>query len=340
MAKRTYTVAIAGATGAVGETMLRLLEERNFPVHRLKLLASERSTGKSLTFRGEEIKVESLGDGSFHGIEIALFSAGATRSQEFAPAAARVGAVVIDNSSAFRMQPDVPLVVPEINPDALAGYQARGIIANPNCTTIVMLMPLKPLHDYGRVRRVIASSYQAVSGAGAKGIEELKRQTLAWASGEPIESRAFPQQIAFNVIPHIDTFQPNGYTKEELKLVFETRKILGDESIGVSPTTVRVPVFTAHSVSMNVETERRIGANKAKELLSKMPGLVVVDEPAAGRYPMPILAAGKNDCFVGRIREDLSNDHALNLWVVGDQLRKGAALNAIQIAELLIDRYL
>ena len=340
MTNRTYAVAVAGATGAVGETMLRLLEERNFPVRRLKLLASERSTGKSLTFKGEEIKVENLGDGSFQGVEIALFSAGATRSQEFAPAAVRAGAVVIDNSSAFRMQSDVPLVIPEINPDALAGYRARGIIANPNCTTIVMLMPLKPLHDYGRVRRVIASSYQAVSGAGAKGIEELRRQTLAWARGEPIEIRNFPQQIAFNLIPHIDTFQPNGYTKEELKLVFETRKILGDESIGVSPTTVRVPVFTAHSVSMNVETERKITVDKAKELLSKMPGLIVIDEPGAGRYPMPILAAGKDDCFVGRIREDLTNDHALNLWVVGDQLRKGAALNAIQIAELLVDRYL
>jgi aspartate-semialdehyde dehydrogenase len=337
---KAYTVAVAGATGAVGETMLQLLEERNFPVRQLKLLASERSAGKSLTFRGEEIKVEQLGERSFQGIEIALFSAGATRSQQFAPAAVKAGAIVIDNSSAFRMDPEIPLVVPEINPDALVGYRARGIIANPNCTTIVMLMPLKPLHDYGRVRRVIATSYQAVSGAGAKGIEELRRQTLAWAEGEPIEIKAFPQQIAFNVIPHIDTFQANGYTKEELKLVFETRKILGDESIAISPTTVRVPVFTAHSISMNVETERKIGVDKAKELLSKMPGLVVFDDPAAGRYPMPVLAAGKDDCFVGRIREDLSNDHALNLWVVGDQLRKGAALNAIQIAELLVNRYL
>ncbi len=340
MMSRTYAVAVAGATGAVGETMLRLLEERNFPVRHLRLLASERSAGTSLTFRGEEIKVEQLGHGSFEGIEIALFSAGATRSHEFAPAAARAGAVVIDNSSAFRMDPDIPLVVPEINPDALAGYRTRGIIANPNCTTIVMLMPLKPLHDYGRVRRVIATSYQAVSGAGAKGIEELRQQTLAWASGRPIEIRTFPKQIAFNVIPHIDAFQPNGYTKEELKLVFETRKILGDETIGVSPTTVRVPVFTAHSVAMNVETERKIGADKAKELLSKMPGLVVMDEPEADRYPVPLMAAGQDDCFVGRIREDLTNERALNLWVVGDQLRKGAALNAIQIAELLIDRYL
>ncbi|MBZ0169604.1 semialdehyde dehydrogenase [Candidatus Methylomirabilis lanthanidiphila] len=340
MTERTFTVAVAGATGAVGETMLRLLEERNFPVRRLRLLASERSAGTSLTFRGEEIKVERLSETSFQGVEIALFSAGATRSQEFAPAAVKAGAVVIDNSSAFRMDPHIPLIVPEINPDALAGYRARGIIANPNCTTIVMVMPLKPLHDYGRIRRVIATSYQAVSGAGAKGIEELRRQTLAWASGKPIEISAFPKQIAFNVIPHIDVFQPNGYTKEELKLVFETRKILGDESIGVSPTTVRVPVFTAHSVAINVETERRIEVDKAKELLSTMPGLVVFDEPEAGRYPVPLLAAGKDECFVGRIRADLSNDHAINLWVVGDQLRKGAALNAIQIAELLIDRYL
>lgn len=320
--------------------MLRLLDERNFPIRRLKLLASERSAGTSLTFRGEEIKVERLGEDSFEGIEIALFSAGASRSRVFASAAARAGAAVIDNSSAFRMDPDVPLVIPEINPDALATWQTRGIIANPNCTTIVMLMPLKPLHDYGRIRRVIATSYQAVSGAGAKGIEELRRQTLAWAAGQPMEISAFPAQIAFNVIPHIDVFQSNGYTKEELKLVFETRKILGDESIGVSPTAVRVPVFTAHSVALNVETERKIGVDKARELLSKMPGLVVFDEPEAGRYPVPILAAGKDDCFVGRIREDLSNDHAINLWVVGDQLRKGAALNAIQIAELLIDRYL
>lgn len=320
--------------------MLRLLAERNFPVRHLRLLASERSAGTSLSFRGEEIKVEQLTEGSFHGIDIALFSAGATRSHEFAPAAVKAGAVVIDNSSAFRMDPEVPLIVPEINPDALAGYRHRGIIANPNCTTIVMLMPLKPLHDYGRIRRVIATSYQAVSGAGAKGIEELRRQTMAWASGQPIEVSAFPAQIAFNVIPHIDVFQPNGYTKEELKLVFETQKILGDESIRVSPTTVRVPVFTAHSVAVNVETERKISADTAKVLLSKMPGLVVLDEPEKSRYPVPLFAAGKDDCFVGRIRDDLSNDHALNLWVVGDQLRKGAALNAVQIAELLVDRYL
>lgn len=340
VASKQFSVAVAGATGAVGEMMLRLLEERSFPVRRLRLLASERSEGKALTFRGEEIKVERLTTGSFHGTEIALFSAGATRSKEFAPAAVEAGAVVIDNSSAFRMESDVPLVVPEINAHAVAGYKARGIIANPNCTTIVMVMPLKPLHDYGQVTRVVASSFQAVSGVGAKGIEELKRQTLAWAKGEPIEVKIFPHQIAFNLLPHIDAFQPNRYTKEELKLVFETRKILGDESIRVSPTTVRVPVFTAHSVSVNVETKRRIAVEKARELLSSMPGLQVIDVPEEARYPMPILAAGQDDCFVGRIREDLSNDHALNFWVVGDQLRKGAALNAIQIAELLVERYL
>ncbi len=338
--KKSYAVAVVGATGAVGETMLRILEERDFPVRSLKLLASERSQAKVLSYKGDELKVERLGHGSFHGIEIALFSAGALRSKEFAPSAVEAGAIVIDNSSAFRMEPDVPLVVPEINPGAAGGYAARGIVANPNCTTIVMAMPLKPLHDYGRVTRVVASSYQAVSGAGKKGIEELTRQTLAWARGEPFEVRAFPQQIAFNLVPHIDAFQPNGYTTEELKLVFETRKILGDESIRVSPTTVRVPVFTAHSVSMNIETERGISVEEARQLLSRMPGLQVIDVPGEGRYPMPILAAGKDDCLVGRIRKDLSSDHALNLWVVGDQLRKGAALNAIQIAELLIDRYL
>jgi aspartate-semialdehyde dehydrogenase len=339
-AKREYAVAVAGATGAVGETMLRLLEERNFPVRSLKLLASERSEGKVCSFRGEEVKVERLAVGSFHGTEIALFSAGAARSKEFAPAAVEAGAVVIDNSSAFRMEPDIPLVVPEINPQDISGYKTKGIIANPNCTTIVMVMPLKPLHDYGGVTRVVASSYQAVSGAGAKGIEELKRQTVAWVKGEPIEVEVFPHQIAFNLFPHIDSFQPNGYTKEELKLVFETQKILGDGSIKVSPTTVRVPVLTAHSVSMNVETKRKISVEKARALLSKMPGLQVIDDPAHAGYPTPLLAAGKDDCFVGRLREDLSNDHALNLWVVGDQLRKGAALNALQIAELLVTRYL
>lgn len=337
---KTYSIAVVGATGAVGETMLRILEERNLPVSRIRLLASERSEGKVLKFQGEEVKVERLTSASFQGIDIALFSAGASRSKEFAPAAVKARAVVIDNSSAFRMEPDVPLVIPEINPHAVAQYQNRGIIANPNCTTTVLVMALKPLHDYGRVRRVVASSYQAVSGAGAQAVEELKRQVKAWIKGEPIEVRVFPYQIAFNLIPHIDAFQEGGYTREELKLVYETRKILEDDEIKVSPTTVRVPVFYAHSVSASVETERKITRKKALELFAKMPGLQVLDDPAEERYPMPLYAAGHDDCFVGRIREDLFVENGLNFWVVGDQLRKGAALNAIQIAELLIARYL
>lgn len=337
---KTYSIAVVGATGAVGETMLRILEERNFPVSRIRLLASERSEGKVLKFHGEEVKVERLTGASFQGIDIALFSAGASRSKEFAPAAVKAGAVVIDNSSAFRMELDVPLVIPEINPHAVAQYQNRGIIANPNCTTTVLVMALKPLHDYGRVKRVVASSYQAVSGAGAQAVEELKRQVKAWTKGEPIEAKVFPYQIAFNLIPHIDAFQEQGYTKEELKLVYEARKILEDDEIKVSPTTVRVPVFYAHSVSASVETERKITREKALELFAKMPGLQVLDDPAEKRYPMPLYAAGHDDCFVGRIREDLFVENGLNFWVVGDQLRKGAALNAIQIAELLIARYL
>jgi aspartate-semialdehyde dehydrogenase len=335
-----YVVAVAGATGAVGEVMLQVLEERKFPVRRLKPLASERSVGKVLTFRGEEFKVEQLTTTSFEGVDIALFSAGASRSKEFAPAAWKTGAVVVDNSSAFRMEPDIPLVVPEINPHAIAQYRKRGIIANPNCTTIVALMALAPLHRYSRIQRVVASSYQAVSGAGAKALEELKRQVRAWAAGEPLPVEVFPYQIAFNLLPHIDAFEENGYTKEELKLVNETRKILEDDGILVSPTTVRVPVFTAHSVSVHVETERKISAAKARELFAAFPGLQVLDDPANRKYPMPLFAAGQDDCFVGRIREDLAVPNGLNFWVVGDQLRKGAALNAVQIAEVLIEKYL
>ncbi len=335
-----YGVAVAGATGAVGEVMLQMLEERKFPVRRLKLLASERSVGKTLTFRGEEIKVEQLTPASFQGVDIALFSAGASRSKEFAPAAWKSGAVVVDNSSAFRMEPDIPLVVPEINPHAIAQYVNRGIIANPNCTTIVALMALAPLHRYSRIKRIVASSYQSVSGAGAKAMEELKQQVRAWAAGEPMPVAVFPYQIAFNLLPHIDAFQENGYTREELKLVNETRKILEDEGILVSPTAVRVPVFTAHSVSVHVETEQKISAAKARELFAAFSGLQVLDDPANRKYPMPLFAAGQDDCFVGRIREDLAVPNGLNFWVVGDQLRKGAALNAVQIAEVLIERYL
>jgi len=340
MRRDGYVVAVAGATGAVGEVMVQVLEERKFPVRRVKPLASERSVGKILKFQGEEIKVEQLTSSAFQGVDIALFSAGASRSKEFAPAAWKSGAVVVDNSSAFRMEPDVPLVVPEINPHAIAQYTNRGIIANPNCTTIVTLMALAPLHRYSRIKRVVASSYQAVSGAGAKALEELKRQVRAWANGEPLPVEVFPYQIAFNILPHIDAFQDNGYTKEEMKLVNETRKILEDDTIRVSPTMVRVPVFTAHSVSVHVETERKISVAKARELFAAFPGLQLLDDPANRKYPMPLFAAGQDDCFVGRIREDLAVENGLNLWVVGDQLRKGAALNAVQIAEVLIEKYL
>ena len=340
MRKDGYVVAVAGATGAVGEVMLQVLEERKFPVRRIKLLASERSAGKPLSFKGETVKVELLTAEAFAGVDIALFSAGASRSKEFAPAAWKSGAVVVDNSSAFRMDPDVPLVVPEINPHAIAQYAKKGIIANPNCTTIVTLMALAPLYRYSRIRRVVASSYQAVSGAGAKALEEFQQQVRAWVKGEPIPVEVFAYQIAFNVIPHIDVFQENGYTKEEMKLVHETRKILEDDRILISPTTVRVPVFTAHSVSVHVETEAKITPAKARELCAAFPGLQVQDDPANKQYPMPLFAAGKDDCYVGRIREDLAVENGLNLWVCGDQLRKGAALNAVQIAERLIEKYL
>jgi len=340
MRKDGYVVAVAGATGAVGEVMLQVLEERKFPVRKVKALASERSVGKTVRFNGEDIKVELLTGDAFKGVDVALFSAGATRSKEFAPAAWQNGAVVVDNSSAFRMDVDVPLVVPEINPHAIAEYTKRGIIANPNCTTIVTLMALAPLHRYSRIKRVVASSYQAVSGAGAKALEEFKQQVRAWVKGEPMPIAVFPYQIAFNVLPHIDVFQENGYTKEEMKLVHESRKILEDNALLVSPTTVRVPVFTAHSISVHVETERKITVAKARELFAAFPGLQVQDDPANKQYPMPLFAAGKDDCYVGRIREDLAVPNGLNLWVCGDQLRKGAALNAVQIAERLIEQYL
>jgi aspartate-semialdehyde dehydrogenase len=283
--------------------MLTILEERGFPVRNLRLLASERSEGKVLHFKREEVKVERLTERSFQGIELALFSAGASRSKEFAPAAVKAGALVVDNSSAFRMDPDVPLVVPEINPHAARRH--RGLIANPNCTAIVMVMALKPLHDAARVRRVVASSYQSVSGAGAQAIEELKRQVLAWAKGEQPEVKVFPHQIAFNLIPQVDLFQENGYTREEMKLVYEIRKILEDETIRIAATTVRVPVFYAHSVSVNVETERKVTVEEARKIFASFPGLTLQDDPANRQYPMPIVAAGKDDCYIGRIREDL-----------------------------------
>jgi aspartate-semialdehyde dehydrogenase len=334
MTRTGYRVAIAGATGAVGQSMLSILAERNFPVRGLRLLASERSEGKVLHFKGEEVKVERLTERSFEGIELALFSAGASRSKEFAPEAVRAGALVVDNSSAFRMDPTVPLVVPEINPEAARRHS--GLIANPNCTTVVTVMALKPLHEATPVRRVIVSSYQAVSGAGAQALEELKQQVVAWVKGEPAESKVFPYPIAFNLIPQVDVFEASGYTREEMKLVHETRKILEDETIRIAATTVRVPVWYAHSVSVTAETERKVTVEEARRLFGSFPGLKLWDDPANRQYPMPIVAAGKDECYIGRIREDLSSDKGLTFWVVGDQLRKGAALNAIQIAELVL----
>ncbi len=335
---KSYNVAVVGATGAVGQTTLKLLAERNFPVASLKVFASQRSAGKKVTFKGEELTIEAVGPESFSGIDIALFSAGSEQSREYAPQAVKAGAVVVDKSSAFRMEPDVPLVVPEINGAALAGH--KGIVACPNCTSIVTVMPLKPLHDAGTLRRVIATSYQAVSGAGINGIADLEQEMRAWVRGEPIKPSYFQHQIAFNVIPHIDKFGEDGYTGEETKLVNEVRKILDAPELRVSPTTVRVPVFTAHSIAVNAETEKKVSVEQARKAFDAFPGLKVWDDPAQDRYPMPVEVEGQDDCYVGRIREDFSTANALNFWVVGDQLRKGAALNGIQIAEELIARKL
>jgi aspartate-semialdehyde dehydrogenase len=327
-------VAVAGATGAVGTEMIRMLEERSFPVRRIKLLASERSVGKRLKFRGEEVPVEQLTKGSFKGVEIALFSAGADRSREFAHAAVADGAVVIDNSSAFRMDDGVPLVVPEINPEKIKEH--KGIIANPNCSTIIMVVPIYPLHKAAKIKRIVVATYQAVSGTGAKAIEELKEQVPLALAGKPVHPKVYTYQIAFNLFPHVDVFQPNGYTKEEMKMVNETRKIIGDYSIMVSATTVRVPVFRAHSESVNVQFHRKLSAAEARQILSRAPGVKVVDDPGKLRYPMPIEATGQGDVLVGRIREDISQENGLEMFVSGDQLLKGAALNAVQIAERLL----
>ncbi len=340
MKKKGYNLSIVGATGAVGVVMLQILEERNFPVDRVRLFASERSTGKLLSFRGESLRVERLEKGSFEETDLALFSAGASRSREYAPAAVRAGAIVIDNSSAFRMDPDVPLVIPEVNPEALRDFRKKGIIANPNCTTIVLVLAITPLHAYARVTRLVVSSYQAVSGAGARAIEELRQQTQDALNGTVTSPQVFPHPIAFNVFPGGWGWEENGYTTEEMKLVRETWKILGDPSIRISPTTVRVPVFRSHSVAVYVETERPLTAAKARELLAQAPGVQVLDEPEKEKYPTPLTVSGRDEVVVGRIREDLSVPNGLNFWAVGDQLRKGAALNAIQIAEGLVERYL
>jgi aspartate-semialdehyde dehydrogenase len=329
------SIAVVGASGAVGDTMIRLLEERKFPFSTIKFLASERSAGKSIQFAGETHTIERLTPGAFAGVDIVLSSTPASISREFSPIAARAGAVVVDNSSAFRMDPDVPLVVPEVNPHDVARHKV--IIANPNCSTIQMVVALKPLHDAFRVRRVVVSTYQAVSGAGQTGIHELQMQTLAHVSGHDAPAPAkFAHPIAFNCLPHIDDFLPNGYTKEEMKMVNETRKIMGDDSIDVCPTCVRVPVLNGHSESILVETERPITPEQARVVWSKAPGLIVVDDTAARQYPLPITASSRDEVFVGRIRQDLGRPNALLFWCVADNLRKGAATNAVQIAEELL----
>jgi aspartate-semialdehyde dehydrogenase len=337
---RSYNVAVVGATGAVGNEMIKVLEQRNFPVKKLTLLASDRSLGKELTFHGKAVPVEVLTENSFRGIEIGLFSAGGSISEKFAPIAAAAGCVVIDNTSAFRMVPDIPLVVPEVNPEAIAQYTNRGIISNPNCSTIQMVVALKPIHDAAGIKRIVVSTYQAVSGTGKKAIEELSLQTQALLSFKEPVVKVYPHRIAFNCLPHIDVFLENGYTKEEMKMVNETKKIMNDQSIMVTATTVRVPVFYSHSESVNIETKKKITAAEVRDLLSRAPGVVVVDNPAFKEYPLAIDAAGKDETFVGRIREDESIPNGINLWVVSDNIRKGAALNAVQIAEILTSKYL
>lgn len=335
-----YNVALIGATGAVGNEMIKIFEERNFPIKQIKLLASERSIGKVLTFRGKPVPVEVLNEKSFSGIDIALFSAGGSISEKFAPIAAKSGCVVIDNTSAFRMDPDVPLVVPEVNSEEIGKYNKRGIIANPNCSTIQMVVVLKPIHDIAKIKRIVVSTYQSVSGTGKKAIDELYEQTKSLLNNSDPKINIYPHQIAFNCIPQIDIFLSNGYTKEEMKMVNETKKILNDPKIAVTATAVRVPVFYSHSESVNIETERKIKAAEVREILSKAPGVTVIDNPANREYPLPIRAAGKDETFVGRIREDESIENGINIWIVSDNLRKGAALNAIQIAEILVKKYL
>ncbi|HWG10606.1 MAG TPA: aspartate-semialdehyde dehydrogenase [Rhodanobacteraceae bacterium] len=339
--KSSYKVAVVGATGAVGETLLSILAEREFPVGELVPLASERSAGGKVEFANKSLTVKNLAGFDFAGIDIAFFSAGGKVSREHAPRAAAAGAVVIDNTSEFRYDPDVPLVVSEVNPHAIAQYGNRGIIANPNCSTMQMVVALAPLHRAAGIERINVATYQSVSGAGRSGMEELGRQTAALLNFQDAEPSKFPARIAFNLIPHIDDFQDNGYTREEMKMVWETRKILEDESIAVNPTCVRVPVFYGHSEAVHIETHRELGAKEAMALLAAAHGVVVVDERKPGGYPTPAgHAAGHDEVFVGRIREDISHPRGLDLWIVSDNIRKGAALNAVQIAELLVRDHL
>jgi aspartate-semialdehyde dehydrogenase len=338
---KTYDVAVVGATGAVGETMLEILAERNFPVGKVYALASERSAGKTVKFGNKSLTIENLATFDFSKVQIGLFSAGGDISAEYAPKAAEAGCVVIDNTSHFRYDDDIPLVVPEVNPHAIAGYTNRGIIANPNCSTIQMLVALKPLHDAAYITRINVATYQAVAGSGKPGIDELAGQTAKLLNGKPAEAEFYPKQIAFNCLPHIDVFMDNGYTKEEMKMVWETKKIMEDDNILVNPTAVRVPVFYGHSEAVHIETRDKLTAEQATAILNEAEGIVVMDERADGGYPTAVTEGATNDpVYVGRIREDISYDTGLNLWVVADNVRKGAALNSVQIAEVLIRDYL
>ncbi|MDY6933655.1 MAG: aspartate-semialdehyde dehydrogenase [Spirochaetota bacterium] len=332
---KKYNVVILGATGAVGIEFRKILIERKFPINNIRFLGSS-SVGKAIDFGNRKVEVEPVKDDSFKGFDIGLFSAGATISKQIARNAADSGCVVVDNSSAWRMEPDVPLVVPEVNPDDIKWH--KGIIANPNCSTIQMVLPLKPIHDAVKIKRVVVSTYQAVSGTGVKAIDELTKQTKDILEGKEPRKSVYPHQIAFNALPFIDVFMPNGYTKEEMKMVDETKKILGDDSIKITATTVRVPVYYCHSESVNIETERRLEPEYAKELLSNTKGISIIDDPAHDHYPLAVDAAGKDDVYVGRIRRDDSIPNGINMWIVSDNIRKGAALNTIQIAELMIEK--
>jgi len=339
--KEKYNVAVVGATGLVGETMIEILEQRDFPVDTLYALASERSIRKNIQFRGKNIKVQDLAEFDFSAVDIGLFSAGGSVSAEFAPRAGEAGCVVIDNTSHFRNEPDIPLVVPEVNPAAIADYVPRNIIANPNCSTIQMVVALKPIYDVVGIDRINVATYQAVSGAGRGLVKTLAGQTAAMLNGQPQTPAGDEKPIAFNAIPHIDAFQDNGYTREEMKMVWETRKIFADDSILINPTAVRIPVFFGHSEVINIETRERISAAQVREILSSADGVTVIDEAQLGGYPTAVTeAARQDDVFVGRIREDISHDHGISLWVVADNVRKGAALNSVQIAEILVRDYI
>ncbi len=338
---KKYNIAVVGATGAVGEAMLSILEERKFPVDNVYALASARSAGKRIPFNGGSLTVQDLAEFDFSKAEIGLFSAGAALSAEYAPKAAAAGCIVIDNTSQFRYDNDIPLVVPEVNPESIAEYKTRGIIANPNCSTIQMLVALKPIYDAVGIERVNVCTYQAVSGSGKEGVEEVVAQTSQLLNGKPIETSVYPKQIAFNVLPQIDVFMENGYTKEEMKMVWETKKIMGDDTIQVNPTAVRVPVFFGHSESIHIETAKKISVEKVREILSATPGITVIDERKDGGYPTAVTeSSGNDDVFVGRIREDISHERGIDLWVVADNVRKGAALNSVQIAEELVKKYI